>query len=205
MHRYYRIIFTVVSIFSAIVAKAEPNLEAALTTRYGNVAKMTADLTQRKSSPYLFKPLMSHVKLVYTPTEIVWQVIDPVQSTATLSANGLKISQDGKEQTMRAQDDAKLGSLIGLLSAILRLDFATIRIQCDLKFAANSILATVKKNIKNAPPIDYLQIDFSPTLEPRSMAIKGGEEVTNLEFRNVVIVQSTTAPEKAEDRGASKP
>lgn len=163
------------------------DLETRLTNRYNDVQTFTADIIQKKTSPHLFKPLKSRVRLTYTPDKIVWQIVEPVLSTATLDDQGMTLEQDGKVQKMSGKDQPQLASLIRVLRAILKLDFKTIREHFVLEFTADELAARARTDVKDGGLIKRMNVRFKGNLEPKSMYIETNNEQTDLTFSRIVI------------------
>ena len=155
------------------------------------VHKMTAAVVQTKSSPYFLKPLISHIDLTYTPKEIRWHMKDPVDSLAILTEDSLTLIQDKTTQYLKASSDPKVGAIVKMIHAIIKLDLPQIEKDFELTFTTDSVKAHARSKPQSAAGslVTSLEIVFKTTVDknliPSVVNLIIGEEKNYLIFNDV--------------------
>lgn len=149
-----------------------------LTAAYANVRMLTAEIEQTKSSPYLYKPLVSRIHLEYTDRHVLWRILEPVRGEVVFD-NG-KVSTDGTV-TLPPEAAERMAPLMRLLQAVFSVDLAVIEKDFDLVISENSLEARSRPG-SEVSVVKRLVFRFRPDLSPAQVTVETGDETTELKF-----------------------
>ncbi len=187
-----RLFFLGYAIFvvTSISATAQPLTKEALKAAYSGGRAITAEIEQSKSSPYLFKPLVSRVHLQMHDATVVWRVLEPVRGELVLE-NG-RVSSDGAIALPPGSTE-RMAPLLRLLRAVFSVDFDVLAVDFDLTFSANEVEARARPTTQ-APLIERLVIRFHPDLTPALVVVDAKDEHAELKFLSFASMPAPTVP-----------
>ena len=157
---------------------AETLTRGSLQATYANVRMLSAEIEQTKSSPYLFKPLVSKIYMEYANGRILWRVFEPARGEIVFD-NG-KISTDATG-VLPPEALEKMMPLMRLFRAIFSVDLTAIEADFDLRFAESSLEATSRPG-SDFSLVKQLVFHFGPTLFPDRIVVEVAGETTELKF-----------------------
>lgn len=160
------------------VTSAQELTRESLQAAYAHVATSTAEIEQTKSSPYLFKPLVSRIHMEYGNGRVLWRVIEPVRGELVFD-NG-RISGDSAA-TLPPGAAERMAPLMRLFRAVCSFDFAALKQDFDLVFSANVLEARAHTG-SELSFVKRLVFRFNPDLSPASVAVETADETTELKF-----------------------
>lgn len=150
----------------------------ALRAAYAEVQQVTAEIEQTKSSPFLFRPLVSRIHMEYGNGRVLWRVTEPVRGELVFD-NG-RVSGDSAAPLSSGAAEI-LAPLTRLFRAVFSFDFAALGQDFDLVFSANVLEARTRAGSELAF-VKRLVFRFNPDLSPASVAVETGDETTELKF-----------------------
>ena len=160
------------------VVLAEGLTRESLQAAYTNVRTLSADIEQTKSSPYLFKPLVSTIHLEYANGRIVWRVLEPVRGELVFDEGKISSDVPGLLPPGAAE---RMIPLMRLFRAIFSVDLAAIEQDFDLRFSAN-VLEAQSRAGSQLTLVKKLVFQFAPNLFPERITVDVEGETTELRF-----------------------
>jgi hypothetical protein len=159
-------------------ARADGLTRESLKAAYANVHMLSAEIEQTKSSPYLYKPLVSRIHLEYADGRVLWRILEPVRGEVIFD-NG-RISTDGTV-TLPPEAAERMAPLMRLLQAVFSVDLAVIEKDFDLVISENSLEARPRPG-SEVSFVKRLVFRFQPDLSPAQVTVETGDETTELKF-----------------------
>lgn len=160
--------------------------EPALRARYGNLASLTAEVSQMKEGRYWARPMRSEIQLEWTPQQTRWKTISPVQSTVIIAGDALTVTDShGSVRTLEGSADPRFGALVSLLRAFLGLDLPRIERDFILEFRGHDLVARARPDA-SVTLFKTVTFRFDDELDIRGVDLVSDSEQTHLAFRNVV-------------------
>jgi hypothetical protein len=171
---------------TALAAPPAPLTAAALRTRYGNLAALSADVTQVKEGRFWARPMRSQIKLRWTQGRIEWETVSPVRSLVTIEGEALSITDShGQPRSLGANGDPRFKALITMLRAFLSLDLPAIERDFTLEYAGLDLVARLRPEAA-VRVFSTLRFRFDERLELIGLELVAESERTTLTFDNVV-------------------
>lgn len=170
-----------------LLAAPQPQLTAeALRARYGTVRQLTADVTQRKDGRYWARPLVSQIRLRYTPERVVWETVSPVKATVVLDGASITITGAGgaKRSLGPVGGDPRVANLVRFIGALLAFDLPAIERDFVLIYGAGTVLATPRPT-STVPFFTAIRLRFDDRLDIVSIDLDTDSEHTSLLFEHV--------------------
>lgn len=171
---------------SLLAAPPAPLDAAALRAHYGDLASLTAEISQVKEGRFWARPMRSAVSLRWTPARIEWETRTPIRSLLVIEGGALTITDaHGQVRTLGAAGDPRLQTLVTLLRAFLSLDLAAIERQYQLEYRGSDLLATLRPE---APVrvFSALRFHFDEHFDLASLDLEAEGERTRLVFDRLV-------------------
>jgi len=159
-----------------------------LRAAYANVQMLSAEIEQTKSSPYLYKPLVSRIHLEFAAGRVLWRILEPVHGELVFD-NG-KISTDGTV-TLPPEAAERMAPVLRFFQAVFSVDLAVIEKDFDLVFSESSLEARSRPGNEGAF-VKRLVFRFQPDLSPAQVTVETGDETTELKFLHFAISPART-------------
>lgn len=163
-------------------ARAEELSRDALMTAYARVKSLRAEIEQTRTSPYLYKPLVSRVQLECAGGRIVWRVLEPFRGEVVFDQSGVA-SAGGAALPPGAAE--KMAPLLRLLRAIFWVDLAAMEKDFHVRIAGDTLEATPRVEA-GFGSLRKLLFRFGPDLAPVQITVDAGPDVTELKFLGFV-------------------
>jgi hypothetical protein len=179
-----------------LAAPPAPLTAAALRTRYGNLAALTANITQVKEGRFWARPMRSQIKLRWTRERIEWETVSPLRSLVTIEGEALSITDGhGHTRSLGAAGDPRFKAAITMLRAFLSLDLPAIERDFTLEYAGLDLIARLRPEA-TVRVFSTLRFRFDEGLELIGLELVADSERTSLTFDHVVrdLRQAAGAP-----------
>jgi len=159
-------------------ARAEDLTRASLQAAYAHVGRLSAEIEQKKSSPYLFKPLVSKIHMEYANGRILWRVLEPVRGEIVFDNGTISTAPAG---VLPPDALERMMPLMRLFRAIFSVDLPAIEKDFDLRFSDRSLEAQSRAG-SDVHLVKRLVFHFDAGLLPERMTVEVGDEITELRF-----------------------
>jgi len=173
----------VAAALSAPPAALTPEL---LRARYAGVRSLSAEVVQTKEGRYWARPLVSRIRLRYTPERITWETLSPVHSTVLVEGEKLTIlASPGPARDLGgAASDPRVAAMLRFLRSLLALDLDAIERDFELAYGAGELVARPRTG-SDLAFLTALRLRFDPQAELTGLEIETVSERTRLAFERV--------------------
>ncbi len=171
---------------ACLAVRPGPITPEILRARYADLRALDADLVQVKTGKYWARPLESHIKLLYTPTRVVWETLQPLHSKVVIEGSTLTvIGPDGQPRDLgAAAGDPRVAALLRFIRALLALDLPAIERDFTLSYGPNDIEALPRPG-SDLKLFAAVRLHFDDDLELVSLELQSDTELTRLRFERV--------------------
>jgi hypothetical protein len=157
----------------------------ALRARHAGATSLTAEIVQTKEGRYWARPLVSHVRLRWTPSRVDWETLDPVPSTVVIEGDRVQVASGGTARDLGAQArDPRFAALVRFLRALAGFDLPALESDFSLAWGAREVVATPRPGSSLAS-IRRVRLSFDDDGEIRRIELESPSETTRLEFQRV--------------------
>jgi len=156
-----------------------------IRARHAGARSLAADIVQTKEGRYWARPLVSHIRLRWTPARVEWEILDPVHSTVVIEGERLRVLTDKGSRDMGAvAGDPRFTALLRFLRALASFDLAALERDFSLSWGARDIVATPREGA-GLGVLKLVRLEFDDAGEIRRIDVETAAETTRIEFRNV--------------------
>lgn len=170
------------------VAHAEGLTRESLKAAYSDIRMLSAEIEQTKSSPYLYKPLVSMVHMEYAGGRVLWRILKPVRGEMVFDNGSISIEATAALPPGAAD---RMAPLMRCFRAIFSVDFAAIEKDFDLLISENSLEAASRPG-SDVSFVKRLVFRFGPDLSLAQVTVEAEDETTELTFLHFEISPAGT-------------
>lgn len=148
---------------------------------------VSSDVEQTKYSQFLFKPMVSKIKLRYSKNLITWEYTEPFKKVITINSDGvMKDKNSAGNEAAEIQSNAGLKSVFNFIRSIFSLNFEELRKDFLIDFSKNAISA-ISRADSRVKFVKSMNFEFDSNLLPSRFVIDSDSEKMELVFRNFKI------------------
>lgn len=150
-------------------------------------AEVSSDVEQTKYSQFLFKPMVSKIKLRYSKDLITWEYTEPFKKVITINSNGvMKDLNSAANEAAEIQSNAGLKPVFNFIRSIFSLNFEELRKDFLIDISKDAILA-ISRADSRVKFVKSMKFEFDSNLHPSRFVIDSDSEKMELVFRNFKI------------------
>ena len=156
-----------------------------LRARHAGTKSLSAEIVQTKEGRYWARPLVSHIRLTWTPQRMEWLTRDPVPSRVVIEGGHIVVSGGAGSRDLRAAEaDPRFAALLRLLQALAAFDLEALQQDHALAWGGRDVVATPTTK-SGAALLTRIRLVFDDDAEIRLIELTMPSEVTRLEFQRV--------------------
>jgi hypothetical protein len=181
---------TLLALLAALALVAPgPLTPETLRARHAGARSLSADIVQTKEGRYWARPLVSHVRLRWTPGRVEWETLDPVPSKVVIEGDRIRVDAEGGVRDLGARaGDPRFAALLRFLQALAAFDLPALEGDFALAWGAKDVVATPRPG--SSPGIvTKARLLFDDEGEIRLIEMWTPSEITRLEFQRVARVR----------------
>lgn len=156
-----------------------------LRERHAGARSLSADVVQTKEGRYWARPMVSHVRLRWTPELVEWETLDPVHSTVIIEGDRARVAGGAGGRALGpVAGDPRFTALVRFLRALAAFDLPALERDFSLTWLPRQVAATPRPG-SSLDMLRSVVLTFDERGEIRLIEIATPSETTRLEFTRV--------------------
>lgn len=171
---------------AALAASPPPLTLEAIRARHAGTRSVRAEVVQVKEGRHWARPLVSRIRLAWTPERVEWTTLSPIPSTVVIAGGTLTVlGPDGRPRDLGpAASDPRFGAMVRVVRALLALDLAALERDFVLELGPGEVTATPRPG-SGLALFTGIRLRFDERAEIAEVDLATASDRTRLTFEKV--------------------